>query len=192
MKYVRSLLALALLLIVATGVRGDDLYQSPMILIAKSSLHGPYSKTVVLARPVGRGRHVGFIVNRPTPIRVAELLDDPRLSAAFDEPVFFGGPAYPNVVFLLVHRTERPAGRAIAVAEDTYLAVDAEAIEQVIEQDHRGGTRMFSGLVLWRAGELEHELERGFWHVVRHDPEIVFAAATEALWDKLVLRIRMF
>jgi putative transcriptional regulator len=190
MKLVRSLFALAALLIVATGARAVAVDDSPVVLVARLDMGGFYSRTVLLARPVGGGRHVGFIVNRPTPISTADIVGD-RGSPQRDEPVYFGGPLHTNVVFLLMHRSEAPPGRAIALARDTYLAADAEAIEQAIGDEHHG-KRVFAGLVLWQTGELEREVAQGLWYVMSAEPGIVFSAAPDTLWEDLVRRVRMF
>src|SRR5207248_2591772 len=48
--------------------------EEPMLLVAKRSFEDPvYGSTIVLARPVQGGGHVGFIVNKPTKLNLAEL-----------------------------------------------------------------------------------------------------------------------
>lgn len=190
MKLIRTLLGLVALLMVAAGARAVAVDDSPAVLVAGRDMVGFYRRTVLLVLPAGGGRHVGFIVNRPTPFGVAEIVGD-RRSSERDEPVFFGGPRYTTVVFLLMHRSEAPPGRVIAIARDTYLAVGAEAIERAIEADNHG-TRLFAGLVLWPAGQLEHELAHGLWYVMSHDPGVVFSAGPETLWENLVRRFRLF
>ena len=45
-----------------------------IILIAKRQLQDRlYGSTILIARPIGAGRHVGFIVNRPTEVTLGKL-----------------------------------------------------------------------------------------------------------------------
>ena len=56
----------------ATTAPGDT-----VLLVAKRQFEDPiYGSTIVLAKPVGGGGHVGFIVNRPTKMSLAELFPE--------------------------------------------------------------------------------------------------------------------
>jgi len=68
-----------------------------------------------------------------------------------------------------------------------FLVLDGETVDRVIEQN-RNDARFYAGLVLWRAGELESELHRGFWYALDHDTGVVLRKQTEGLWEELVRR----
>ena len=51
--------------------------------------------------------------------------------------------------------------------------MDSDTVDRVIEQN-RNDARFYVGLVLWQPGELENELQRGFWYVMDHDAGLVF------------------
>ena len=48
----------------------------------------------------------------------------------------------------------------------------------------------FVGLVVWQPGELEAELQRDFWFVMKGDSEMVFRKSTDGLWEELVRKSR--
>ena len=50
--------------------------------------------------------------------------------------------------------------------------------------------RFFVGLVVWQPGELEAELQRDFWFVMKGDSEMVFRKSTDGLWEELVRKSR--
>src|SRR5258708_9143293 len=63
----------------------------PMLLVAKRSFEDPvYGSTIVLARPVGGGGHVGFIVNKPTKLNLSELFPEHEASKKVPDPLFLG------------------------------------------------------------------------------------------------------
>src|SRR5215470_14460776 len=59
-------------LLVAFCARAADISDSPVILVAKPEVGDFYRNTVLFARPLAGGRHVGFIVNRPTEATLAQ------------------------------------------------------------------------------------------------------------------------
>jgi putative transcriptional regulator len=171
----------------AFGARAADLGQSPVVLVAKPQLGEFYRGTVLFARPVGGGRHIGFIVNRPTPVTLATLFPGHTPSQKLTDPVFLGGPLHADAVFAVVRRTEAPGGRSIPLAKDMFLVMDSATVDRVIEQN-RSDARFYVGLVLWQPGELESELQRGFWYVMDHDSGLIFRKTTDGLWEELVRR----
>lgn len=178
----------AALLLASSAVRAADIDASPVLLVAKPELGDFYRNAVIFARPIGDG-HIGFIVNRPTSLTMGQAFPGHAPSQKLSEPIFLGGPVRPDAVFAVVHRSENPGGRAIPLSEDMFLIVDAATVDRVIEQN-ASGARFFAGLVAWHPGELDSELQRGFWYVVDHDPRLVFRKSTDGLWEELVDRSR--
>jgi putative transcriptional regulator len=175
-------------LLFALGARATNVSDSPVLLVAKPELGEFYRNAVLFARPVGGGRHIGFLVNRPTSVTLAQAFPGHAPSQKVVDPLFLGGPLHVDSVFAVVHRSENPGGRTtIALARGMFLVMDATTVDRVIEQNHRDA-RFYAGLVVWEPGELESELERGFWYVMDHDEGLVFRKTTDGLWGELVRR----
>jgi len=170
------------------AARAADLTE-PVLLVANPKLGEFYRSTVLIVRPVGNGQHIGFIVNRPTQMTLGKLFPEHEPSAKVTDPVFLGGPAYVDTIFAVVQRDASPGGKSLPLFEDLFVAVDAATVDSIIEKeaDH---ARFFAGMVAWRPGELENELERGFWYVHQPDAKLLFRKSTEGLWDELVQRSR--
>ena len=66
-----------------------------------------------------------------------------------------------------------------------------DAIDRVIEQTPNDA-RYFAGFVGWQAGELEKEIDAGYWYVADADPALFFRHDTSALWQELILRLRVY
>jgi putative transcriptional regulator len=168
--------------------RPADLVSDSIILVAKRQLQDKlYGSTILIARPIGGERHVGFIINKPTQLTLGKLFPTHEPSRRVPDPVFLGGPVSPEVIFALVRGRESPGGRSIRILEDLYLAIDSEVVDRVIEKQSTHA-RFFAGMVLWRPGELMEEVKRGLWYVQDPRAELVLRKPTENMWEELVGR----
>jgi len=186
----RILLLLAVLAIAGTApARAVEPADEPVILVAKPALRDRlYRGTILIARPLRSGQHIGFIVNRPTPVKLGTLFPDHGPSQKVVEPIYLGGPVSIEVLFALVQRKDSPGRRAMQLTPDLYLVVDRDLVDHVIESeaDH---ARFYAGVVLWAPGELDAEIERGFWYVDDADVSLVLRKSTDGMWEELVKRL---
>ena len=160
----------------------------PIILVAKRQLQDKlYGSTILITRPLGGDRHVGFIVNRPTQVTLGKLFPRHEPSSKVTDPVFLGGPVSPEVIFALVQQRESPGGRSLRILDDLYLAIDSEVVDRIIEKQP-AQARFFAGMVLWRPGELNEEVKRGLWYVLDAKADLVLRKKTDSMWEELVGR----
>jgi putative transcriptional regulator len=171
----------------ASPARAADTTES-IILVAKRQLQDKlYGSTIIIARPIGAERHVGFILNKPTQMTLGKLFPRHEPSRKVVDPVFLGGPVSPEVIFALVQGRESPGGRSIRILDDLYLAIDSEVVDRVIEK-RPAQARFLAGMVMWRPGELNDEVKRGLWYLVDAKADIVLRKPTDSVWEELVLR----
>ena len=136
----------------SSPARPADIDADSIILIAKRQLQDKlYGSTILIARPIGADRHVGFIVNKPTQMTLGKLFPTHEPSRRVTDPVFLGGPVSPEVIFALVQGNQSPGGRSIKILDDLYLAIDSDVVDRVIEKQP-AQARFFAGMVLWRTG----------------------------------------
>jgi len=172
----------------ASPTRAADPDDDSIILVAKRQLQDKlYGSTIVLSRPIGADRHVGFIINKPTQVSLAKLFPGHEPSKKVVDPVFLGGPVSPEVIFALVQGKQSPGGRSIKILDDLYLAIDSDVVDSVIEKQ-AAQARFFAGMVLWRPGELNEELKRGLWYVLDAKSDLALRKSTEGMWEELVGR----
>jgi len=163
---------------------------APVMLVAHPGLEPPYGETVLIAVPTGGMEHIGFILNRPLPKTVANLLpDDPAASKAVQQ-VHLGGPTMLNTIYAVVRQSEAGDGATIPLFEDVHLAVRADALARIF-RDAPHEARYFVGFVSWARGELDEEIARGYWYVMRPQRDVVFRDDDADLWSDLVRRLRM-
>lgn len=170
----------------ATPALPDDDADS-LVLVAKRELRDRlYGATILLAKAVGGERHVGFILNKPTPNTLGKLFPSHAPSQKVTDPVYLGGPFRPEVIFALVNRRESPGGKSVQIAPGVYLAVETQVVDRIIEAEPQQA-RFFSGMVVWQPGELSTEIKRGLWYL--HDVRAeLLLRKSDGLWEELVIR----
>ena len=176
----------------AASAVGAGLHESEtVILVAKRRFRDPlYAETIVIARPIGQDVHVGLILNKPTEISLAQAFPGHRPSLEVRQPLYLGGPAEANAVFALVASHASPGHGSMQLSRDLFLVIARDTVDRVIETA-AGQARFFAGAVVWKPGELAHELKNGIWHVLEPDPEVVLPQKTEDLWQRLVHRAEL-
>jgi len=179
-------LTLVCLIVPAAAASGQGSGEGDaFVLVATSALDtSSYRKSVILALPIERGRHIGIVLNRPSRRTLAQLFPEHEPSKQVAEPVFFGGPMSQRAIFALVRGDENPGRGSLRITDGLYLALTAISIDRVIEQRPQQA-RFFVGNVIWRPGELRDELGDGYWTVMDAHPELLLRKDTRGLWDEL-------
>ena len=159
----------------------------PIVLVAKPELRDPlYGSAVLVVAPLGAGQHVGFIVNRPTNVSLGALFPDDAASKKVIDPVYLGGPVGSELIFALVQRKQSPGGNSFEIMPGVYAAFESAVVDKIIQSDPQRA-RFVAGLVAWRPGELEAEIDLGAWLVLEPDAAVV-TRNPEGLWEELVRR----
>ena len=178
-------LLFAVLATAAAAVQAHDLSKSA-ILVAKPELSDVlYGSSVVVVTPIGGGQHAGFIVNRPTEVKLGQLFPDDGPSQKVVDPVYVGGPVNPQVLFALVERKASPGGQSFELMPGLYATVDEQTVDRIIrtEPEH---ARFVAGLVIWQPGELAAEIKNGAWYVLAPDAHVALKKPSQGLWEELV------
>ncbi|HEX9434912.1 MAG TPA: YqgE/AlgH family protein [Burkholderiales bacterium] len=158
-----------------------------VLLVAKRNLKDRiYGNTILIAKPLGDERHVGFIVNKPTTMTLGKLFPKHLPSQKVVDPVYLGGPTGAEVIFAMV-KGQSPGGRSVQLTQGLYLAFDSTIVDRIIESQPQQA-RFFAGMVLWQPRELAEEVRRGLWFVLDAQPEILLRKSTDGLWEELVGR----
>jgi putative AlgH/UPF0301 family transcriptional regulator len=182
-----SLLAAIVLTLGAPLAWSADLTET-VLLVAKRNLKDRiYGSSILIARPLGDERHVGFIVNKPTTMTLGKLFPKHSPSQKVVDPVYLGGPTGPEVIFAMIKGRESPGGRSLQLAPGLYVAFDSAVVDRIIESQPQQA-RFFAGMVLWQPMELGEEVRRGLWYVLEPQPEILLRKSTDGLWEELVGR----
>jgi putative transcriptional regulator len=182
-RVIQSAAAVLLLLPGAMGgARAADLSQ-PVMLVASARLaDSPYAQSVVLVAPLPNGGHIGFIVNRPTTVKLETLFPEDGPARNVAEPVYLGGPVLPTGLFVLT-RNAPEGGTEIPMAPGLIAVLDGATIDHII-QTAPNDARYFVGLMMWQPDELEDEISQGAWDVRAADADTAFEDPAK-LWKSL-------
>ncbi len=184
----RTLLCwMALILAIGSaGVQAQDTNQ-PLILVAVPKLSGYYERTVLVAVPIAGDRHVGFVINRPTPVSMGRLFPQHDPSRKIADPVYLGGPEMVTSIFAMLEAGDSPGRGDFTVMPGVRVVAEAKSIDRIIEQTPNSA-RYYAGFVAWRRGELREELDRGFWFTLPAQREFMFRDDAGDLWEELLER----
>ena len=186
----RVLLLLAALLGAAPPLpaqSGDS--ANGVFLVASPALADPnFRHSVLLVTQMADGGSIGFIVNRPGRLSLAQILPHNEVLERFTEPLYLGGPVEAAGLFAMFRAKDKPPG-ALRVLGDLYFAMDPAVVEQLLHAPP-AQLRFFNGYAGWGPGQLAFELERGGWFVLHADADTVFRKNMDTLWDELLARAR--
>ncbi len=184
-----SLRAVVLLLAAASAgaPAGAESPAKGRFLVADRSLSGSnFAETVVLLIRYDAGGAMGLVVNRKTPIRVAQLLPELSGLTRRDERAYVGGPVETYKIFLLIRDDDPPNG-AQPVVDDVYFANNLDSVVGRTEGEP-DNFRVYAGYAGWAPGQLDAEMAEGAWRVLPGKAEAVFDANPEGLWERLIRR----
>jgi putative transcriptional regulator len=156
--------------------------------VAGPPLEDPnFRRTVVFMIEHNEEGALGVVLNRPSPIDLADALPQWADLAASPPTVFIGGPVEQGSVLGLGRLVEdaAPDGLTLVHAGIGVLDLEADPVRLLGEV---GGVRLFTGYAGWGAGQLEGELAMGGWYVVDAEPEDVTTTAPDDLWRAVLRR----
>jgi putative transcriptional regulator len=146
------------------------------LLVALPVLRDPnFDRTVVYMLEHSAEGAVGVVLNRPSPLTVAEPLDEWAALAAEPEVIFVGGPVGPSDAIGL--------GEGVSGLSTIDLEEGPDALVEPIDR-----VRVFAGYAGWGAGQLEDEIGAGAWLIVDTLPGDVMTDDPEQLWSDVLRR----
>jgi putative transcriptional regulator len=157
-----------------------------IFLVAKPGIaRGPFHKSVVLLLTHDKNGTLGLIVNRATEIPLAEAAPDLKGQGSENHKLFFGGPVVVNAMMFLV-RSPRPLKDTNYVMGDVYFSTDRQTLEKLLKQEKSAKElRLYMGHSGWAPGQLESEIKRDDWELIRADAETVFESDLDEMWREL-------
>ena len=163
MKRIAGMLAAAVLLVAPIAAADAPDLGKATFLIASTDFDGsPFEQAVIIAAPATNGRHIGFIINRRTSLKLGALFPDDAAARNVTEPVYVGGTMFPQVVFALTRHLPEGTEAFIPLMSGVYAVLDAASVHHLVET-RPNEARYFVGLMVWAPGELEEEIRIGLW-----------------------------
>lgn len=177
----------------------DDAGLAPGFLVASPQLIDPnFSGSVVLVAEHGEEGALGFILNRPSEMTVAEVLSgiDEELVALADGAdlsmgrVLWGGPVQPQGLWILY----RPSNggleeSSVELGDDVALGASRELLESLLTGERTGPFYLLLGYAGWGPLQVEQETTAGSWLPLDFSDDLAFEVAFEDRWETAVRRL---
>jgi putative transcriptional regulator len=156
------------------------------LLVATPSLLDPnFRRTVLLIGEHGDEGAMGVVLNRPSPVAVADAV--PPLAGLVDDTdlVHVGGPVQPQAIVVLGDFSDPGEAGALVLGSIGFLPGEIESADDV---GSLARARVFAGYAGWGPGQLEDEIAEESWILEQALPEDVFTLEPEALWSTVLDR----
>ncbi len=181
--------ALLLLACAPAFCQSDDLAVG-RLLVASRDLGDPnFAKTAILLVHYNEDQGaVGLVINRRTDVPVSRVFHDLKEAGGRTDPVYIGGPVELNSVLGLLKSATKPMG-ADKVFGDVYLISNKDLLAQTLASRADATTfHTYIGYAGWGAGQLEHEIDLGAWHIMPAEAATVFHPDPDSVWQHLIRR----
>ncbi len=153
------------------------------LLISEPYLPDPnFERTVVLLCEHNEEGSFGFVVNKPSIIKINEVMEDVR---NIEETVFIGGPVQQDTLHFLHRNTN--INNAVRVREELFWGGDFENLMTQLDTAviKAGDVRFYLGYSGWGQGQLEAELQEDSWIVCDFvTDELLFDTDPTVIWKK--------
>lgn len=156
------------------------------LLVAGPDLLDPnFRRSVLIVGEHGEEGAMGVVLNRASPVSVADAV--PPLAELVDaeELVYVGGPVQPQAIVVLGEFRDPGEAAALVLGAIGFLPAEIETAADVGSL-HRA--RVFAGYAGWGPGQLEEEIAEESWIVTAALPEDVFTDEPDHLWSTVLRR----
>jgi putative transcriptional regulator len=166
------------------------------LLVATSELQDPrFTRTVIyMLRHDARTGAMGLVVNRQLgEVPMAVLLKQsglPSEGVKGSVRLHVGGPVEATRIIVL-HSDDYAGPDTVKVAGGVAVTTEPSILKSIAEGKGPRRARFTLGYAGWAPGQLEAEMEAGYWIVVPSDDAIVFDDAYETKWDRAMARRRI-
>lgn len=165
--------------------RESDRIAPGLLLAMPSLLDAHFKRSVVLMTAHETEGAMGFIVNRPLDISLAQVLGDLDLAwmGDADAPVWSGGPVKQESGWILFSgKASQPVEGAAEVMPGLFLSASIELLRDLAAKPPRR-FRLYLGHAGWGPGQLETELIDGSWMLAPASASFIFETQPERMWE---------
>ncbi len=153
------------------------------LLISEPFLPDPnFERTVVLLCEHNEEGSFGFVLNKPSILKVNEVMEDLE---QLDNLVYIGGPVQQDTMHF-IHRNVS-IENAVEIVNGIYWGGSFENLMLLLDtsQATADDIRFFLGYSGWGPGQLNDELEQDSWIVCDFvSDQLLFDTSPEVMWKK--------
>ncbi len=154
------------------------------LLLAEPFMADPnFKRSVVFICENQKSGSVGFILNRPMPLKLTEAVED---IFDFDATLYYGGPVQTDTLHF-IHNVSDLEG-CIRIIDGLYWGGNFEALKAIINsgQVRPENFRFFLGYSGWDMSQLDSELADNSWIIHPAKASHVFKEKPDTLWKEVL------
>jgi putative transcriptional regulator len=161
-------------------------YLTNQLLIAMPAMGDPnFVQTVALICDHSSEGALGVIVNKPLPMRMAEVFEQLDIEVAAgllpQRPVLRGGPMQTDRGFV-VHRAGGKWESTLKVSETLHVTTSRDILAAMARGEGPGDAVVALGYAGWGGGQLEAEIRANAWLSAPVDLPLIFDLPFESRW----------
>ncbi len=143
-----------------------------------------FKRSVVLLTEHDKNGTIGFILNKPTDLKINNAVED---FPEFDALLYFGGPVDTETLFY-VHTLGNKLTGARKICEGVYWGGDYDQLKLMVDtkQVKPAQIRFYAGYSGWDPMQINDELEDQAWIVTKSTPGFTFYETPRRLWSAVL------
>ena len=167
------------------------LLETPSLLVALPQLQDPnFAKSVVLIVEHTDEGSMGFIINRPSPFSVRDVLQEAKREIPSDIPTWFGGPVGTEQGVVIHNQPDEEASARFGLIR---ISSSDSAMNGLLEPKEKHlehyPYRFVIGYAGWGKGQLSQELKAGAWIQMEASFELLFNTPWPDMWEAAMGKI---
>jgi putative transcriptional regulator len=101
------------------------------------------------------------------------------------DKLYFGGPVN-RTQLTFAFRAPSPPEDSVEIAEGVYIGSEMNLLRELLEQDDSAErVRVYAGYAAWAPTQLDAEIARGDWRIMRPEIGAIFSSRPDSLWPEL-------
>lgn len=165
---------------------------APGFLVAPPPLEDAnFDRSVVLLAVHDDNGSMGFVINRESDIHLHSVFEDLELPTdGPNQRVLAGGPVSGYAGFVLYeHEADAPLSPGLFISPTISVSPSRDVLEAASRGELVGRFDLLLGYAGWGPGQLEDEMERGFWLHAGFEEELLFDTLLDERWDESYRRL---
>jgi putative transcriptional regulator len=164
---------------------GDSSFTNHLLLAMPALADPNFSQAVTLICEHTDKGALGIVLNKPLPMRLADVLTQMQLEPASEhiasQPVLRGGPVHTDRGFVL-HRPGGEWDHTHKVSDSIQVTTSRDILTAMARGEGPGDAFIALGYAGWDGGQLEREMKDNAWLSMPVDASVVFDLPFEERW----------
>ncbi len=158
--------------------------QGSLLISEPFLLDSYFKRSVVLIGEHDEHGTIGFILNKPTDVKINDAVED---FPFFDAPLYFGGPVDTDSLFY-IHTIGTKLEGAKEIVKGVFWGGDYNQLKFLIDtqQVKSNQIRFYAGYSGWEPKQLDIEIKEKSWLLSNPDTGFTFFNDSKVLWSQVL------